>query len=143
ARGRTEPGSYPRYFFGNEEKDICRYGNGWDETTKNFPPPRPFAPCNDGYIQTSPVGVFAPNSFGLYDMLGNLWQWTEDCHNANYNRAPTDGSAWLSGNCNMRMFRGGGWIDIPSALRAAQRKPTNPLSRYTVWGMRVGRALNQ
>ena len=44
--------------------------------------------------QTAPVGSFAPNGFGLFDMVGNVWEWVEDCYNDNYNGAPTDGSAW-------------------------------------------------
>jgi formylglycine-generating enzyme required for sulfatase activity len=44
--------------------------------------------------QTAPVGSFAPNRFGLYDMVGNVWEWVEDCVHPSYNDAPTDGSAW-------------------------------------------------
>ncbi len=50
-------------------------------------------PCADGYAYTSPVGSFAANDFGLYDMLGDAWQWTEDCYHDSYVNAPSDGSA--------------------------------------------------
>jgi sulfatase modifying factor 1 len=58
--------------------------------------------CRDGYAFTSPVGSFPPNQFGLYDMLGNVMDWNEDCWNANYSGAPTDGTAWQSGDCGRR-----------------------------------------
>ena len=60
----------------------------------------------------APVGSFAPNAFGLYDMHGNAWEWTEDCWNSRYDReggSPTDGSPWLSGNCDLNVLRGGSW----------------------------------
>ena len=54
----------------------------------------------DRWVNTSPVGSFPPNAFGLYDMQGNVDQWLEDCWHADYNGAPTDGSAWASGDCS-------------------------------------------
>ena len=59
--------------------------------------------------QTAPVGSFAPNQFGLYDMVGNVWEWTEDCYHDSYNGAPADGSAWTGGDCSRRVVRGGSW----------------------------------
>jgi formylglycine-generating enzyme required for sulfatase activity len=58
---------------------------------------------------TSPVGSFPPNPWGLYDMTGNVWQWTADCLNDSRTGEPTDGSAWLSGDCNSHIARGGAW----------------------------------
>jgi formylglycine-generating enzyme required for sulfatase activity len=73
--------------------------------------------------QTAPVGSFAPNSFGLYDMAGNVNQWTQDCENNDYNGAPADGSAWLSGNCSARVDRGGSWLLESAWLCSACRSP--------------------
>jgi len=67
----------------------------------------------DRWIETSPVGSFPANNFGLYDMIGNVWEWTSDCYHANYNDAPSDGSAWRSGNCANHMRRGGFWGSNP------------------------------
>ena len=64
--------------------------------------------------QTAPVGSFAANRFGLYDMVGNVWEWTEDCWHHNYEGAPADGSAWTSGDCGARVVRGGSWRYDPT-----------------------------
>jgi formylglycine-generating enzyme required for sulfatase activity len=74
--------------------------------------------------QTSPVGSFKPNPFGLYDTAGNVWEWVEDCWHDNYNRAPADGSAWqeaAGGSCNQRVLRGGSWGHVPENLRSSVR----------------------
>jgi formylglycine-generating enzyme required for sulfatase activity len=62
------------------------------------------------YQQSAPVGSFPPNKFGLYDMIGNVFEWTEDCWHNNYNGAPADGSAWMKdggGDCDNHVVRGG------------------------------------
>ena len=71
--------------------------------------------------QTAPVGSFAPNQFGLYDMVGNVWEWTEDCYHDSYGGAPSDGAAWTSGDCSRRVLRGGAWYNTPDFLRSAHR----------------------
>src|SRR5262249_17947659 len=63
--------------------------------------------------QPAPVGSFASNDFGLYDMVGNVGQWVEDCFHPNYEGAPTNGSAWTTGDCRRRVVRGGSWTDDP------------------------------
>jgi formylglycine-generating enzyme required for sulfatase activity len=69
------------------------------------------------------AGHYPPNAFGLYDMLGNAWQWTADCYHDSYHGAPLDGSAWAT-TCSRgdHVLRGGSWLDIPRSLRAAGRK---------------------
>jgi formylglycine-generating enzyme required for sulfatase activity len=90
--------------------------------------------------ETSPVGSFKPNAFGLYDMAGNVWQWVQDCYHENYNGAPTDGTAWTAGDCKDRVIRGGSWSDIPWRLRLANRFWGPRVPNYLV-GFRVGRSL--
>ncbi len=80
--------------------------------------------CNDGYATTSPVARFTPNAIGLYDMVGNAWQWTADCANDNYQGAPADGSAWASGDCNRGVMRGGSWESGFHQARSASRLRT-------------------
>jgi formylglycine-generating enzyme required for sulfatase activity len=92
--------------------------------------------------ETSPVGSFKPNAFGLYDMAGNVWQWVQDCYHDDYNNAPTDGSAWISGDCSSRVDRGGSWTtDFPRAVRSARRARISTGIRGNNLGFRIGRTL--
>jgi formylglycine-generating enzyme len=81
--------------------ELCRYSNVGDlDYSEQHPGDSGVnRACRDGYAFTSPVVSFPPNQFGLYDMLGNVMDWNEDCWNANYSGAPTDGTAWQSGDC--------------------------------------------
>ena len=90
----------------------------------------------------APVGSFAPNVFGLYDVLGNVSEWTQDCWNGSYAGAPTDGSAWQAGNCGRRVLRGGSWRNLPWALRSAVRLGDSTGDRLNYYGFRVARTLN-
>ena len=92
---------------------------------------------------TVPVGSYSPNGFGLYDVVGNVWEWVEDCWHDNYRGAPSDGSAWTSGgNCDARVLRGGGsWSPIPRHLRSAIRDAYETADRYGLNGFRVARTL--
>ncbi len=87
----------------------------------------------------APSGSFSVNRFGLYDVLGNVAEWVEDCWHDTYQGAPRDGSPWDSGNCEFRVFRGGSWIDPPSAIRSAQRDRDTPQLRSVFLGFRIAR----
>ncbi len=77
--------------------------------------------CMSYQRQTAPVGSYPANTFGLYDMLGNVWEWTQDCWNPTYKGAPTDGSSWQIGNCGHAVQRGGAWNNYPWSLRSTTR----------------------
>jgi formylglycine-generating enzyme required for sulfatase activity len=92
--------------------------------------------------RTAPVGSFPPNGFGLYDMVGNVREWTEDCYHETYNGAPPDGSAWIEdGNCYHRVVRGGSFLLAPAFLRSASRYWFASDYRLRYLGFRVARAL--
>ena len=97
--------------------------------------------CGDSWDYTAPVGSFAANGFGLHDVHGNVWEWVEDCWNDSYAGAPTDGSAWESGNCDLRVLRGGSWHGVPRDLRAAYRFWGGTGIRLGIIGFRVARTL--
>jgi len=124
------------FYWGNDADQSCRYANGADLT----PPPSGARGwdvslnCTDGYYFTSPVGHYAPNAFGLYDILGNAREWTEDCANEDYVGAPTDGSPWLAGNCNRRMARG---TSLQGNLRVSERGHGTRPSRDFEFGFRL------
>ncbi len=89
--------------------------------------------------RSHPVGTRRPNAFGLYDMLGNVWERTEDCWRPHYEEAPVDGSARTDGDCDLRVVRGGSWVNLPQFLRSAARFRYSITSRYEFVGLRVAR----
>ncbi len=91
--------------------------------------------------RTAPVGRFPPNPYGLYDMLGNAWEWTLDCWVDNYRAAPPDGSPRMNGDCSRRVLRGGGYKDGPDSSRAANRNKDPITDRDPDNGFRVVREL--
>jgi len=90
----------------------------------------------DGLSNTSPVGTFAPNGYGLYDMAGNLWEWCEDVYVDSYEGTPTDGSAQTSGG-SLRVIRGGGWAYSARHVRSAYRHGYLPSHTGRNVGFRV------
>jgi len=123
--------------------EVCRYTNLGDlDYCKQHPGDSAVnRACGDGYAFTSPVESFPPNQFGLYDMLGNVLDWTEDCWNTDYSGAPTDGTAWQSGDCGRRVARGGSWDMDVRAARSAMRRGLPTSKWVTSFGFRVVRTL--
>jgi formylglycine-generating enzyme required for sulfatase activity len=92
--------------------------------------------------QPTVVGSFPPNRFGLHDLHGNVFEWTEDHWQSNYQAAPIDGSAWRSGGTNERVVRGGSWLnENPGLLRSATRLKAPAHGRGNFVGFRVARKL--
>jgi formylglycine-generating enzyme required for sulfatase activity len=99
-------------------------------------------PSEENRQKTMPVGSFPPNAFGLHDMHGNVSEWVEDCFHNDYTaKAPTDGSAWVEGNCTGRVLRGGSWEDSDAELRSAARVGEYRYNSSYVDGFRIARSL--
>jgi formylglycine-generating enzyme required for sulfatase activity len=92
--------------------------------------------------QTAPVGSFAPNEFGLYDMVGNVWEWVEDCLSEDYSHAPADGSARMTGDCGHHRLRGGSWASVADEIRSANRARAATGDRFSIISFRIGRTLD-
>jgi len=97
--------------------------------------------CGDAFQREAPVGSFAANAFGLFDMNGNLYEWVQECKHDNYVDAPDDGSAAGGGNCAFHTLRGGSWADQSNKLRSAFRGYGDTNGRFTDSGFRVVREL--
>ena len=120
ARAGTETMRYWGEDHSNSE--ACGYDNGWDITgTRGSGIQNPALSCDDGQVFTSPVGSYRANRLGLYDVLGNVGEWVEDCLHDSYADAPSDGSPWTTGECKFRVVRGGSWASTPGLLRSAVR----------------------
>ena len=117
-------GQLTTYPWGNKEDELKVYA--WHK---------------DNTKTTMPIGSTSPNQFGLHDMLGNVREWTQDCWNANYQGAPADGSAWVSGDCSQRVVRGGSLYSNSRQLRPANRANLSPAMRIISGGIRVVRTL--
>ena len=125
ARGGTRTSRY----WGAGEGGQCEYANG-------------AASCRDRSVYTAEVGSYRANGFGLHDVLGNVWEWVEDCWHEDYTGAPVDGSAWTSGGeCGYRVLRGGSWVAKPRNLRSAIRIRNSTGNRVNFLGFRIARTL--
>jgi formylglycine-generating enzyme required for sulfatase activity len=129
-------------FFGLKPEAICKFANVYDKTAHaEFEFDWKPLPCDDGFTVTAPVGSFKPNAFGLHDMLGNVWEWTQDCESGMWRNAPNDSSARVGGNCSERAYRGASWINHPPwYLRTADRYKFLG-ARYNDLGFRVAQML--
>ncbi|MEX8499855.1 MAG: formylglycine-generating enzyme family protein [Leptothrix ochracea] len=117
--------STTRYSFGSEDARLADFA--W------------FTKVSEGH--THAVGEKKPNGFGLFDVHGNAWEWTQDCWHDTYINAPTDGNAWDDPVCQRRVFRGGSWGESPRLTRTAARVAIAPSNRGNFVGMRIVRAM--
>jgi formylglycine-generating enzyme required for sulfatase activity len=136
-------GSTLPYGFGKDATEVCKFGNGADQSAKLAMLPTDYAymNCTDNYPYSAPVGSFKANAMGLFDLLGNVWEWTEDCFYDDYLTAPSDGSARAGAGCQARAVRGGSWFSTGKSLRPAVRAKATDNARYDDVGFRVARVL--
>jgi formylglycine-generating enzyme required for sulfatase activity len=123
ARAGTQTARWWGEAIGADNADCHRCGSQWDNK------------------QTAPVGSFRANPFGLYDMLGNAWEWTADCWNGTYAGARGDGTPWMAGDCTARVIRGGGWQIDAQLLRAPVRSKSGTENAANYIGFRVVRTI--
>jgi len=138
-------GSSSTFPWGPDLDQACLYGNVADNTPwpkgsdghwERMP-----ANCTDGQFWPTSVAQYRPNAWGIYDMIGNVWEWTQDCWNPTYDGAPTNGSAWLSGDCSHRIFRGGSFDNGLPELRVPVRFDGEPELRDLALGFRIAETL--
>jgi len=121
ARGGTSTAYYWGDAAGQKHANCKGCGTEWDD------------------LQSSPVGTFPPNPFGLYDMAGNVWSWIADCWNPRFDGAPVDGGAWETGTCSQHVLRGGAYDHEFGPLRAASRGGYDVTARDSSIGFRIAR----
>jgi formylglycine-generating enzyme required for sulfatase activity len=123
-------GTVTEWFWGDKQTDAKAYAHCFD------------CSGNIGSVKaTAPAGALKPNGFGLYDMAGNAYQLMQDCYQAHYNGAPTDGSARGGGFCPIRVIRGGSWQKPAAWARSAGRFLQSSDQRTNEVGFRVARTL--
>ena len=130
----------PFHFGETITTDLANYrGTDWEYKGKIYPGNYGQEPKGIFREETTEVGQFPPNTFGLYDMHGNVLEWCEDTLHNNYNGAPTDGSAWIhnDNDNHYRMLRGGSWYTLPMNCRSAYRNLNIPDNRVNHLGFRV------
>jgi formylglycine-generating enzyme required for sulfatase activity/predicted Ser/Thr protein kinase len=121
----------------------CADANVADQTAAQRFPGWATFPCSDGYVNTAPVGSFRANAFGVNDLLGNVFEWVEDCWHPDYNGAPADGSARLDGDCQEHELRGGSWFSSPRFVNAAYRNRFDAGYRSSAVGFRLVREVSK
>mgnify|MGYP002621424476 CR=1 FL=1 len=112
------------------DRDRSESRRNWSNAFPNY---------SDGHWGPAPVASYPANPFGLHDMVGNVSEWVEDCWHDNYQRAPTDGSAWVNPGCSLRVLRGSSWASAPEQARSAFRLAAGPAQTNPRLGFRVVR----
>jgi formylglycine-generating enzyme required for sulfatase activity len=133
------------FSWGNNPDRGCEFGNLYDRAGRKANDfGWSFVDCDDGFAEIAPVGKFKPNKWGLYDMLGNVWEWTADCYRVTYVKTPRDGSPEPAAtDCVNWSVRGGGWMTRPSRQRVSFRGRDPNDAHYSYFGFRVARDLSR
>jgi formylglycine-generating enzyme required for sulfatase activity len=121
------------YPWGDSAIDSCEHGNVADQNAWPGYSDSPFGriACDDGHTFTAPVGRYASNPFGIFDISGNVWEWTSDCWSKGYSFDK------VSETCRLRAFRGSSWMNSEKSLRSANRSKNGPSDRLNTVGFRL------
>jgi formylglycine-generating enzyme required for sulfatase activity len=134
ARAGTETARY----WGDAPDEACVYANVYDRTAESvLGPGRPHHACEDSFAVSAPVGHFQPNGFGLYDMLGNVAEWTCSVYDQAYRGE--DGQCAEPNSRDLRVIRGGSWFTTTQYVRSAHRNGFTPTKQSNHLGFRLAR----
>ncbi|MEG9862856.1 MAG: SUMF1/EgtB/PvdO family nonheme iron enzyme [Parvularculales bacterium] len=122
--------------------DVCDFGNVPDITSKNKTA-KVGEPCNDGSLYTAPAGLYKPNPNGLFDMIGNVWEWTSDCWTGSYDGLPADGAPFVVQGCKKYALRGHSWTDAPGPVSLHTRYALPPEARQAIVGFRLAQDITE
>jgi len=138
----ADAGSTATYPWGDAPEGGCRYANVFDQSAAaGIDSPLAPVACDDGAASVTAVGSYATNAFGLHDMTGNVWEWTQDCYQMPYPAAPLDGSPVSEGECTRRSVKGGSWVTGITRQRPTFRGRDPEDRASIVFGFRVARDL--
>lgn len=125
-------GALSLFAYGNAESELCSYGNVADHAAQAAGSAWQIVDCDDGQVGLAEVGRYRPNTFGLYDMVGNAWEWVADCYRNDYAQAEP-------AVCTRRVVRGGSYQQSAFSARASNRQALEPQTRSPAIGFRVVR----
>lgn len=138
-------GSKTTWPWGKGAEHVCRHANVFDQEGAATEYAREYVtwsgePCSDGHGRVAPVGSFEPNPFGLHDMIGNVWEWVEDCSLWLYpESASTEEPVQVKGDCEKRAVRGGSWLTRIDRQRPTFRGRDPEALASHIFGFRVAR----
>ena len=133
-------GTEDRYAGTGDEDAVCHYGNvNNPKTQEKYDWPYPPFPCEDGYSDLAPVRSFQPNGWGLYDMMGNVWEWVWDWYQEDYQSDTSTDPTGPDGEKN-RVYRSGNWFWYANGARVAERGRSGPSAHFYALGLRLARS---
>jgi formylglycine-generating enzyme required for sulfatase activity len=130
-------GTTGRNYWGDNPLDACRYANGADLAAKSQWPDWVVTDCNDGFKVSAPVGSLLPNAYGLYDMMGNVWEWTNDWYDEGYYARSPRVNPPGPATGTLKIPNGGGWGNASECVRVADRNGFPPDFSILFLGFRL------